>query len=331
MHAVLLDPLVDPVPDAWDGLVAATGAPALWRSALLVTAAWAAQAPTVLGVVSDGSEPVALFHGRFQGPTDVRRFARPGAVPVAGVFECRLAPASVAGYRFARSLDAAGRRAAVVAFESAVRARFRWRVAGFCYRHVTEDVVPAVSGRFRGAIAVSPDTVLDVEWTAVADYLRVLPPKWRSQLRKIRATVAEDTAVRREVAAAVPAGQAARLVNQVRDRHRSPGVVRPPIPERYFTLLNDDPSTRFTAYRAGSDLLAVSTVHDTGAELVMSYWGIRDRTEGGRPNLYFDHYVAMVELAITSGRRALLPGKGMTHIKERFGARTVPNFVVVGR
>ncbi|GLZ38875.1 hypothetical protein [Actinokineospora sp. NBRC 105648] len=329
MRTDLIDPLLEPVPAAWDELAVGTGAPVFWHAAPLVVAAWTAQTPPVMAVVTDGARPVALFHGRFQGPADFRRFHRPGTVPPLGVLECRLAPASVAGHRFAADLDATARAEAVAAFERAVRQRFR--VVAFCYRHVESDAVAAVRGRGRRVLSVSPDTVLTTEWSSVEDYLRSLPPKWRSQLKKIRATVAADPRVHRAVVDEVPVAQAARLVNLVRSRHQRRGLVRAPIPEQYFALLNADPATSFATYSDSRGLLALSTLHDNGDDVRMSYWGNRDRTEGGLPNLYFDHYVDVVAHTLALGRRTLYPGKGMTQIKQRFGARAEPNHLVIGR
>ncbi|WP_026422025.1 hypothetical protein [Actinokineospora inagensis] len=328
MRAELFDPVVTGFPPDWDRFAAGAGAPVLWRSALLTTAAWASQSATVLGVVRDGTDVVALLHTRFLGPRDYRTYYRAGATPRVGFVECRLAPASVAGHLFARELTYDAKRAAVRAFERAVRARRL--VAGFCYRHVESDDLVAFTGRTRRVVGVSPDTVLATEWSTVEGYLAQLPPKWRSQLRGIRSTVRSTPGLRRAIVDTVPVVEAARLVNLVRFRHRRPGVVRTPIPEHYFEQLNADPTTRFATYTDDSGLLALSTVHDNGTDLTMSYWGSRDRADGGLPNLYFDHYVDLVEHTITLGRATLRPGKGMARIKERFGARPVANHLVVG-
>ncbi|WP_156893454.1 hypothetical protein [Actinokineospora enzanensis] len=327
MRAELVDPLTEAVPPAWDRFVAEQRLPVLWGSGPLTAAAWSAQSTPVLAVVSDGDTVVALLHGRFHGPRDFRRFVRPGEIPPLGVFECRLAPASLAGHRFAAGLDQAGRRAAVGAFERAVRARYR--ALGFCYRHVETADLPAMTGRTRRVVRVSPDSLLATEWSTVDEYVRSLSGKWRSQLRKIHSGLA--TRVRRAITDTVPIADAARLVNQVRSRHQRPGLVLPPISEQYLTHLNADPHTRFATYSDAAGLLALSTLHDDGTGLMMSYWGNRDRTEGGLANLYFDHYVDVVAHTIDLGRATLRPGKGMTRIKERFGARLVPNHLVVGR
>ncbi|WP_285606505.1 GNAT family N-acetyltransferase [Actinokineospora globicatena] len=328
MHGEVVDPLTQVVPAEWDRFAAARGASVLWQAKPLITAAWAAQTATALVVVRDRTDVVALFHARLHGPQDYRRFHRSGSVPPVAFAESRLAPASLAGHLFAAETGRADRRAAVVAFERALRARYR--VAGFCYRHVESEDLLAFDRRSRRVLAVSPDTVLRAEWSSVDDYLAQLPTKWRSQLRKIRATVRSVPGVRRELVAEVPPADAARLVNLVRFRHQRRGIVRTPIPEHYFEHLNADPGTRFSTYRDDRGLLALSTVHDNGTDLAMSYWGIRDRVDGGLPNLYFDHYVDLVEHTIELGRATLRPGKGMAKIKERFGARPVANHLVVG-
>ncbi|WP_253888217.1 hypothetical protein [Actinokineospora diospyrosa] len=324
MHGELLDPLTEAVPPDWDRFVTSVGAPVLWRAAPLTTAAWASQSATVLAVVRDGTDVVALLHTRFLGAGGYRHYHRAGSVPRAGFIECRLAPASIAGHLFAVGLDAAGKRAAVLAFERAVRARHR--VAGFCYRHVGSDDVAAFDRRTRRVLAVSPDTVLSTEWSSVEDYLSTLPAKWRSQLRKMRSGITAT----RAIVDTVPTAEAARLINLIRFRHQRRAVVRTPVPEHYLEHLNADPATRFATYSDESGLLALSTVHDNGIDLTMSYWGARDRVDGDVANLYFDHYVDLVAHTISLGRATLRPGKGMARIKERFGARPVASNLVVG-
>lgn len=330
MRAVLVDPLVDVIPPQWDEFVATQGCSTLWRSRLLAVAAWCGQSPTLMAVVLDGERPVALLHGRFLGPQDPRRFQRPGALPPVGLFECRLHPASTTGYRFAADLDEAGKAEVVRVFERAARARFGLRLGGFCYRHVEPDTVAALRRRTRVTLDVAPDLVINNEWADIDAYLKSLPPKWRSQLRKIHATVLADPTVRGGLVDSVPVDQATQLLTTVRHRHQRRGWIKPPMPSAYVELLNADPDTRFLAYFSGDDLLAMSTVHDDGSELLMTYWGNRDRTEGGRQNLYFDHYLRLVEEMITLGRGSLRPGKGMVQIKTRFGATPEPRFLVAG-
>ena len=62
---------------------------------------------------------------------------------------------------------------------------------------------------------------------------------------------------------------------------------------------------------------------DDGVSARSLLWGTRDRADGGRANLYFDHFLREVEYCIVNGRRRLVMGKAMGEIKRRFGARPV--------
>ena len=326
----MVDPVTEPIPYAWDAFVKEESLPVLWHGRTLATASWLGQTPSVLCAVTDGTRTVALFFGRLQGLSDPRRYHAP-AKAAPGFFECRLYPGSLAGYRFDPRLDAAGQAAAVAAFESALRGRFGRRVAGVAYRHVAPEHVAAVRGRTSLVRPVQPEPVLYNRWSEPGQYRAELPGKWRSQLRKVQATVAADPTLSVRLCPEVPERDATRLVQQIGRRHRPWWLIRPPIPESYFRVLNEDPGTEFVCYFSGERLLAFSTVHDTGTELQMSHWGSRDRTDGGRQNIYFDQFLRVADLMIERGRAVTRFGKGMTEIKARFATTQEPRFLVAGR
>lgn len=335
LRAVVVDPLREPVPAEWDGFVAEQGLVALWRASLLEVAAWCAHAPTVMCVVVDDADcPVALFHGRFLGvPARVRRYVVPGAAPVVGGIECRLHPiAALGGQAFAADLDAAGRAAAARAFEAAAGKRWGARCPGVAYRQVGEEDLAALAPPGRVCVAVEPDLVLWNRWPDVDGWFGSLPSKWRSQLRRIVESVDADATVTVAVEPTIPPADAARLAQTVRTRYKRPLWVKPPVPAAYFAAMNEAPGTRFVTYRDGDGrLLAFSTAHDDGTDVVLSYWGTREPTDGGRPNLYFDQYVRLVGLMVDGGRRAVRMGKGMGAIKARYGAAPSARWAVVGR
>lgn len=332
---MVVDPLREAVPDQWDGFVAEQGLVSLWRASLLERAAWSSQAPTVMAVVVDRADrPVALFHGRFLGvPARIGRYVAPGSSPAIGGVECRLHPiGAFAGHAFADGLDGADRAAAVRVFELGVGERWGARCPAVAYRQVEHQDLAALAGPGRVAVGVEPDLVLHNRWADLDGWFRSLPPKWRSQLRRIVASVDADPTVTVAVERSVPPLEAARLVHTVRTRYQRPLWVRPPVPVWYFEDLNRAPGTRYVTYRnRDGRLLAFSTAHDGATDIVLSYWGRREPADGGRANLYFHQYVRLVGLMVDEGRRAVRLGKGAAAVKARYGATPTPRWAVAGR
>jgi hypothetical protein len=334
LNVELVDPLLEPVPAAWDAFASEHRLVSLWRSRPLATVAWSAQTPTLMAVVADASgTPLALFHARVLGlPHVPSRFVVPGRRTLAGLVECRLHPVgSYPGYAFARGLDAAGRSAATAAFEDALRRRLGRRCPAIAYRQVSQAELPIVRRRRRAALRVQPDLVLENRWSDVDAYLATLERKVRGDFRRIRRGLDADATVRSAIERDLPAAEAARLVAAVRTRHRHPLLVQPPVPVAYFEELARGPDTYFFTYRDdGGRLLAFSTVHDNGVELLSGFWGTLDPREGGRRNLYFDEYLRTIEHMIEHGRERLRIGKGMARIKARLGATPSDRYAVVG-
>jgi hypothetical protein len=272
-----------------------------------------------------GAAPIALFHAEHPG---VRRgrFARPKPVGRRAVAICRLAASTNgAGAAFAAGLSTEEKIAAVRAFERALG-----RGLPIAYREVTAEDLPVLGGGRRLRRPLAPRMSIANGWGDVEEYLRSLNPKWRSQLKKIRRTVADDPDVRCAVEARVDADEAAWLLETVRARYAKRWT-RPPVPARYLDLLMDRPDVGVLAYRdAGGRLLGYSLVHDDGERLLLILWGARRDTDGGRRDLYFDQYLRLVEWMIRDGRRNLVLGKGMTGIKARYGAVPVPLWGLAG-
>lgn len=320
-----------PVPAAWNDFAERERLLPMWRSEVLAAADWCGtgRASMVLVRARDtggaGAAPIALFHAEHPG---VRRgrFARPKPVGRRAVAICRLAASTNgAGAAFAAGLSTEEKIAAVRAFERALG-----RGLPIAYREVTTEDLPVLGAgrRLRGPLA--PRMSIANGWGDVEEYLRSLNPKWRSQLKKIRRTVAEDPDVRCAVEPRVDAGEAAWLLETVRARYAKRWT-RPPVPARYLDLLMDRPDVVVLAYRGtGGRLLGYSLVHDDGERLLLILWGARRDTDGGRRDLYFDQYLRLVEWMIRDGRRNLVLGKGMTGIKARYGAVPVPLWGLAG-
>jgi hypothetical protein len=335
LQAVLVDPLRDGVPAAWNAFVAEQRLLPLWRSELLTTSAWCAQTPVLMGIAVDRSgSPVALFHARHVGvPVDPRRYLRPGSVAPIGIVECRLSPVAVQpGLAFAAGLAEPDRAEAVGAFERAARRRLRWRCLGLAYRHLTAADLRLVRRRTRVVVETDPPVAIENKWADLRAYLAALPAKWGAQLRRIHETTEADPGLRVTVESSVPAVEAIPLLQAVRARYQPPRLIRPPIPVRYLEQLTSLPGTHFLTYRdRAGRLLAFAAVHESRAGLCSTFWGNRDRPDGGLPNLYFDQYLRAVRLMIEGGHPRLDLGKGQRSIKERYGARPTPCFSIAGR
>jgi hypothetical protein len=334
MIATIVDPLVDPVPAAWDGFVARAGLLPLWGSQLLRTAAWCTQTPSSMVLVHEPGDatPVALFHARHLGLVRPTRFLRPGRTPALSMTECRTTPAAMgAGIAFAAGAGAAERAEAVRAFEAAIRKRTGAGGLAVAYRELPPAYLPSVPTSHRIRLRLGPTMVLHNAWSDLDKYLGTLPGKWRSQLRKIHHTIESDPTLRIEFVDTLDSAEACWLAELVRRRHISAKIPRPPLPARYFAQFAALPASRFLTYRdAGGKLLAYSAILAHGDTMVLVWWGSLEQVDGGRPNLYFDQYLRLVRLLIQSGRQRVVLGKGMEHIKARYGARPEPLWGVVG-
>lgn len=326
LTATLVNPLSMAVPAAWDEFVERERLMPMWRSGVVAAADWCSphRASMVLVHRDPREAPVALFHAEHPGLRR-RRFAPPVPAGRRAIVICRL-PASTngAGVAFAAGSPPDEKRQAVRAFERAFG-----RGLPIAYRELTSDDLPIVARAGRIRMPLGPRMSLSNEWGDLEEYLRSLPTKWRSQLRKIRHTVAGDAGVTCASEPRVDAAEAAWLLEVVRARHGNPA--RPPKPARYLDELMDHPAVDVLAYRdTRGRLLGYSLVHDDGERLLLIVWGARRLTDGGRRDLYFDQYLRLVDRMIRGGRKSLVLGKGMTGIKARFGAVPVPLWGVAG-
>jgi hypothetical protein len=326
MTATVVNPLSMPVPPAWDEFVVRERLVPMWRSGMVTAADWCSPHPASMVLVHRESPdaPIALFHAEHPGPRR-RRFARPAPVRRHAMALCRLAASTnSAGAAFAAGLPETEKRQAVRVFERALG-----RGLPIAYLELTADDMPVIAGRGRLRLPLAPRMSLANEWGDIGGYLRSLPAKWRSQLRRIGETVAADAEVTCATETRVDAAEAAWLLEVVRSRHADPA--RPPLPARYLDRLMAQPDIDALTYRdADGRLLGYSLIHDDGERLLLILWGARRPTDGGRRDLYFDQYLRLVDRMVQTGRKSLVLGKGMTGIKARFGAVPVPLWGVAG-
>jgi hypothetical protein len=326
MNVEIVDPTAETVPADWDIFRKQEGLPAAWQADALTSFAWCAQRPVHLGVVRDEGQVAGAFIGDVGGlPRRRGAYARPGSLPLAGWFDCRLPLGFTAGFAFAARLDQVGRRAVLKAFERALRRRFGRHCLGIVYRQVGTDELPLVAGRFRPRVATAPNTLLVNRWSGLEEYFAGLPRGRRQRFRRIHAEAAERTEPLHAVGAVDPA-QASRLAHLTDLKH---GGGRPPIPLAYFHCLNGDDGVRYFGHREGDRLLSFDLAFDTGARLVTTVTGSLDVRDGGRRDLYFDLYLQEIDYMIRNGRNGIEFGKGMAELKQRFGCDLIPQTLVV--
>ncbi|MFN2468236.1 MAG: peptidogalycan biosysnthesis protein [Gaiellaceae bacterium] len=333
-EAVVADPLEGELPAGWDRMPGVAGLPSLWGSGVLASLAWYERYRPLLALVQDASgEPCAAFCGRYVGaPAGRRSFHTPTRRQRAGFFEVHLPPTiTMAGYGFRPELDVADRSAVLVAAERALGARLGRGCRGFAYRQVPADDVPAFRRGRRLVLTGSPDAVIENEWDSFDAYLDELPGEDRRELRRIRRIIDRDATLEVRTEDSVAPAEASRLAHVVRMRYRARLRVAPPLPSVYYDWLGRLEGVRFITYREVSgQLLAFGTLVDDGTTVRSLLWGTRERADGGRPNLYFDHFLREVEYCIAHGRRRLSMGKAMGEVKKRFGARPVTLYTAAG-
>lgn len=334
LSATVVDPLVAPPPAGWEAFVGAQRLPPAWQPGLVTAVDWCAATTSSLVLVTDaGGTPVAAFHARHVSSVRAWRFTRPGRRPLTGMTVCVTPrPNEDAGVAFAEDTDPRDRTEAVRVFEKAVRAALG--PAGplvLAYQGLYREQLAVVPTTGRVRVPLHPQMVLVNRWSDPDAYLRSLQHKWRYHLRRLRERIEQDDSLRVELCDRIDPVQACWLVERVRRRHSPRFLVSPPLPVRYFEQLAALPGVRFLTYTdRGGRLLAFTAVHDDGRDLLPVCWGTRDPSDGGRRDLYFDQYLRLVELMVTSGRRSLLLGRGMEQIKRRYGARPEPRWGLVG-
>jgi hypothetical protein len=328
--AAVVEPRAEGVPAIWQLFVERESAPALWHGGVMAGLAWNASRPSYLGVVADGGgSPLAIFHVQHVGARVWRRrFVDRRSTPVAGAVECRHVPLrSGTGYRFAAGLDARERRAALSVFERAIAARLGRRASAIVYRNVPPADL-ALFGRRALRRRVMPEVVVDNRWGDVGEFYAALPAKRRSHLRRLDQALAGDPDLVIGDENRLEPACASRLAASVARRHRR-RAGGPTLPVSYFEALSACAGVEFLTYRERDGrLLAFATLVDDGSELSDWVWGSVDIADGGRPDLYFHHYLRAVEHLIGRRRRRIVLGKGLGEIKLRYAGRYEDRYVV---
>ena len=326
-EAIVVDPLDAPLPEGWDRLVRDAGQSCLWRSNLLATLAWYDRYRPIVALVQDPSgEPCAAFCARHvRMPGGRASFHDPRRRPRLGFLEFHLPPmVTMPGHVFHPSLEDSERQAVVLVAERALGARLGLGCRGFAYRQVTTVDLPAFRRGAHLVLTASPDEVVEIRWDDFDAYLGDLPGQDRRELVRIRRIVDRDETLDISLGTSLDSAEASCLAHFVRMRYRSRLRVGVSAPAAYLDRLCGLDGVHFITYRERSgELQAFGALADDGVSVRSLLWGTRERADGGRANLYFDHFLREVEYCIANGRRRLVMGKAMSNIKRRYGAKPV--------
>lgn len=329
--ASLIDPLRDPIPEEWDAFATRHRLRPGWFSGPIQAVNWCVQLPSsmVMMTGTDG-DPLALFHARHFGPGHPGRFVVPGRYPRLAFTECRTVPVPMeAGFTFAEGTDEPAQVELLRQFERTIRQRTGPGHLGILYRNLIDQHLPLVAGAGRRIRRLTPRMVLDNQWTDLDSYLRSLPAKWRSQLKKIRHEVDHDPDLTVEVTDQIDPDEACWLGEVTRQRYTPRFPPMPLLSAGAIAQVAQVPGSRFLTYRERDGrLVGYTALFDTGEEITLTWWGSRAITEGRRDNLYFDQYLRGIELMIKLGRSRLNMGPAMEKIKLRYGAYPVDRWDV---
>jgi Acetyltransferase (GNAT) domain len=301
-------------PVEWAAFIRQQRLHAGWSAGALAAAATAGR-PVWLGMVHDRGDVVAAFCGQRLGP----------------LFECKLPQAaSLSGFAFSAELGASDRRAAVAAFERALARRLGWPCLAVAYRQVGPAELGVLNGGPRLRLGTQPTALLANRWSSMDEYFASLPHGRRKLLRRRYRSLSADPELEISITTIADSGisgaEASRLAAMTLRRHQRRPVAPP---AGYFDALAGHDGALFLSYRERGRLLAFLLAFDDGAVLRCSMWGSLDPHGEGRPHLYFDYYLRLVQHMIELHRGMVGFGKGLHQIKQRYGCALVPQHVIL--
>lgn len=329
----LLDPRYDHEPAYWGLLRKQAGLRADWSWDVLTAQAWCVRSPLLMTVLHDQEGPRGLVCASWVSTRSRRRRFVPQGRGGVGILHVR-GPGygSVPGWWFAGADGGADTRRLLDAYARNARRELGAGMRGTLLRQVSQAQLPALTGRFRLARRTEDFTVMRAaghrsreEWVATLSKSR------RSNLRKIFRTLEEDPTLEIRVGAA-SAHDHVMVAELLRHNHRKFDHSMAPLPHftGYLERLLRQPdvfTVSYTDSRSG-DLLGLLIVLDHEELPAVWTWSALPADQGGRQNLYFHWYGAMVSWAIEAGKRGYIIGKGMPRLKQTLGAELVPQFAV---
>lgn len=330
------DPRSDPEPSDWSAYRSEQQLTPLWAFDLVAAATECSRWPATLALVRSGPTVTAVFSAVVSGGASGRA---PGGYPRVGIVDVRLPGTRNTPWHITSGAD---RGRLLRAFERAALRRFGAGIRGVLYRAVPDPDARLLGGRGRPVRRLVEDTRMQLPYRTTDEWLATLRRSRRQDLRRRSRIVRTDPDLRVEFGfrrtdldpaelAALLGRHLARLSRRrgVPGRAGRPGRHSQELPAAYFARLLDRNDIGLVSYRSGSGrLLAFGTLLDNGDWPTIAYWASLAADEGGRPNLYFDHYVQLIAWCIDNDRRGINGGRGMPELKASLGFETVPMNVV---
>lgn len=333
------DPRTDAEPPEWTAYRGEHRLTPLWAFDLVAAATEYSRWPATLALVRSGPAVTGVFSAVVSGGAAGRS---PGRYPRVGIVDVRLPGTRNTPWHLAPGAD---RGRLLQAFERAALRRFGAGIRGVLYRAVPDPDARLLGGRGRPVRRLVEDTRMPLPYRTKDEWLATLRRSRRQDLRRRSRIVRTDPELqvefgfrRTDLDPAQLAGLLARhLARLSRKPNRPTRPTRPSragrhsqeLPAGFFARLLDRDDIGLVTYRCGDGrLLAFGTLLDNGDWPTIAYWAALAADEGGRPNLYFDHYVQLIEWCIDNDRRGINGGRGMPALKASLGFETVPMNVV---
>ena len=328
----LYDPRVDPEPPDWSRYRCEHRLPPLWSFDLVAAATRDARSPATLALVRTGPEASAIVSAVVSGTFSGR--SGNGRYPRVGIVDVRLPGTRNTPWHIAPGAD---RGRLLRAFERAAFRYFGPGIRGVLYRAVPDADVPPLAGRGRPARRLVEDTRMALPHRTKDEWLASLGRSRRQDLRRRSRIVRRDPDLRVQFGFRRTDLDPAELAELLR-RHLARlsgrfsallGAHSQELPTGFFARVVERDDIGLVSYHsAAGRLLAFGTLLDNGDWPTIAWWAALTPEEGGRQNLYFDHYVQLVEWCIDNGRRGINGGRGMPVLKASLGFETVPMHVV---
>lgn len=329
----LLDPRTDPEPPDWVDFQRQQQLYPMWSYDLLQIASWSSWAPVLLGLIRRSGQVVGAVAAMCWRPGRRRAYAPPGRFPSPCVIDVWLVGSSGRpSWVFSDDIDVTDQPELLRAFERAALSHLGLGCVGVVYRNVPTASVPVVSGRGRVVKPVGGNA-LAVLPASFEDWLHSLRPTRRRGLRKHGASLDADP----DIVIEYPAGGVdldgpalAQLLNKHNQNFAVRMDPRPPVSAAYLAEFLRHPDVRTITYRdRNSRLLAFGSLIDHAQTPAVGWWAKLDLDQGGRPDLFFDHFMRHVSYVISQGRRELSAGRGHLDVKATLGFAEVPLCVIV--
>lgn len=308
----------------------------LWDWSVVHTVAAERRGGVVAGLFRDGDRTIGLGVARLHGWRRRR--------PVIGLADVEhLGVGALPGFGLPGGLPStlhpAGQppaellRAAVQAFETALRREYGRRIRAVAYRQVYARELPVMQRGITVTRQGMPVGVLYNRFNDYEDYLRSLSASRRSDQRRLvrRIDVDPDTTV---TIGTVDSVDVATFHQLAADAARRNHTVRwPPLrmwSREVFEAVLRLPEVRVLSYTDPTGrLIAATAMFDHPIAPLMGPWGAPPLGQGRRSGLWYDQYARQIRYCVNQGRALILTGKGAQSSKEPLGFTFEPQWTVL--